>query len=78
MKIWNIQILYLFYILYLIKLCIYLNLFHFSKGRCEVVVKMEKHGGVIKEQIVNILDFIFNFLEKNLWKIEIIMLGMHS
>ena len=28
-----------------------------SKGRCEVVVKMEKHGGVLKEQIVNILDF---------------------
>ena len=28
-----------------------------SKGRCEVVAKMEKHGGVLKEQIVNILDF---------------------
>lgn len=28
-----------------------------SKGRCEVVVKMEKHGGVLKEQTVNILDF---------------------
>ena len=28
-----------------------------GKGRCEVVIKREKHGGVIKEEIVNILDF---------------------
>ena len=28
-----------------------------EKGRCEVVIKREKHGGVIKEEIVNILDF---------------------
>ena len=28
-----------------------------GKGRCEVVIKREKHGGVIKEEIVNVLDF---------------------
>lgn len=28
-----------------------------GKGRCEVVIKREKHGGVIKEETVNILDF---------------------
>ena len=28
-----------------------------EKGRCEVVIKREKHGGVIKEEIVNILNF---------------------